>query len=158
MWAADRMGPREVDSSLGVVPTLPQHTLFTASAHELLIGSPSLRQQAYLLLLREQALRPACGSCIALAAETEHHLGAGHRWPSSLSSLPGAIQLHQVLTSEDLQRNPCSHSWRPWHFQELKVNGEELIFPNPQLCMRLGNSLLKVIKAQWPGEPRSPGT
>ena len=89
---------------MGVVPTLPQHTLFTASAHKLLVGSLSLQQQECILLLREQALGPACGSCVALDAETECHVGAGHRWPSSLASLPGAIQLHQVLTSEDLQR------------------------------------------------------
>lgn len=99
----------------------------------------------YLSLLREQALGPACGSCIALTAETKWHLGAGHRWPSSPALLPGAVWLHQGLASEDLQRSPRSRCY-PWHFQELEVNGEELVFPNPQLCMRLGNSLLRFLR------------
>lgn len=62
-------------------------------------------------------------------------LGAGHRGPSSLASLPGAVWLHQRLS--------CCY---PWHFQELKLNEEELVFPNPQLCMRLGNSLLRLLR------------
>ena len=73
------------------------------------------------------------------------HLGAGHGGPSSLASLPGAVWLHQGLASEALQRNPHSRCY-PWHFQELKLNGEELVFPNPQLCMCLGNSLLRLLR------------
>lgn len=187
-WASCRTAPREADSALGFVPTLTQHTLFTSFAYELLIGSPSSREQGCLSLLLEcvgtmGSLAVECFSQIPLpwargssgcprgcvwlldcpcchlpAARTKRHLGAGCRWPSALALLPVATWLPQVLTSEDLEGNTRKHCWHPWHSQELKINGEELIVLNPQLHMSLANSLLEVIKAQWPGEARMPGT
>ena len=75
-----------------------------------------------------------------------------------MALLPVATWLPQVLTSEDLERNPRRHCRHPRHFQELKISGEELIVLNPQPHMSLANSLLEVMKAQWPGEARMPGT
>lgn len=37
---------------------------------------------------------------------------------------------------EDLEINTHSHYRHPWHFQELKVNGKELIVLNPHLDVR----------------------